>query len=298
MARAFILAMGLMMAVAGGASAQTPAPANPGWTPDPRVDAAFQDAIAVVPLNLRLVERRDAYLSGRESDGEPMTHDDDDRLLAELRGLKIESERMVDVRVSPDDLMGACVDVRLQGCSPLMGGFINLGREDDALPRRLFWQIQDGFTYEDGVQGGWVVLEAEGARLNPLLWDFGGHGYGAPIPMGRDASGYDLIALSGRYGGTGSYNADVVIRWIPTETGSRYAQIDTWSWRGDLDARLPEGLEVWKGVAFDWPNQMASTQLWRSSDGNCCPTGGSALLSFSIADDRLILDEVRVVPAD
>jgi len=69
---------------------------------------------------------------------------------------------------------------------------------------------------------------------------------------------------------------------------------DNFTWREGLGARLPQGLEVWKGVNFAYEALMADTALWRTSDANCCPTGGEAHLDFEIRDDRLTLTGVQV----
>ena len=91
------------------------------------------------------------------------------------------------------------------------------------------------------------------------------------------------------HGGTGAHNADVIFRL--TDSADRpLRQIDNFSWRDDLDDRLPRGLEVWKGVNFAYEALMAETSLWRSNDANCCPTGGEAYLDFEICDDRLVAD--------
>ena len=39
---------------------------------------------------------------------------------------------------------------------------------------------------------------------------------------------------------------------------------------------------------------VAFTPLWRDGDGHCCGTGGTAILSFGIEGDRLILSDVVV----
>jgi hypothetical protein len=69
-----------------------------------------------------------------------------------------------------------------------------------------------------------------------------------------------------------------------------------------VGVELPEGLEIWKGVAFDfsnpWSGYVARTSLWRSDDGNCCPTGGSAEIGLEIEGDKLVGKEAEYTPPD
>lgn len=198
------------------------------------------------------------------------------------------------LRLASDDLASACVAIALEGCRTETGGY--LARPGGPV---LYWQVQGGFTFEDGVSAGFVLLEAGDDGLRPVAWDFGGGAYDPPVwiePPGsgeNEAPGPLHVAVPGIYGGTGAHNADVIFRWAP-ETPARLVQIDNTGWWRDLDDRLPPGLEVWKGVDFRYGALMAVTALWRPGDGNCCPTGGDAALEFIIADDRLTLTNAYV----
>ncbi len=101
------------------------------------------------------------------------------------------------------------------------------------------------------------------------------------------------IATSGISAGSGSGNVDAIFRWSPGGA-QPLTEVDDWSWRETLDEKLPQGLEVWKGVSWNWDNMLALTPLWRASDGNCCASGGDAILNFSFEGDRLVLEDVNV----
>jgi hypothetical protein len=289
LAACLILALGCAAATA----AEDP---RPDWTPAPLVQQAYLGAVAVAPLRRQLAERALAYDRGVGSDGEALSHDDDLYLIEDLTRIADEAERARAIVVQPDSLAGACVEIALSGCSSPMGGYLNLGRgvTEGEPDRRLYWQLQDGFTPEDGVKGGFVLLQQVEGAWRPVVWDHQGYTYLPPVSLGRTDDGAELIAASGRYAGTGYYNADVIMRWTPGRGGGVWEQIDNWTWRDGLNARLPGGLEVWKGVNFNYEIMQATTALWRPNDGNCCPTGGSAVLSFKIEGEALVLDEVRV----
>ncbi|MDP2765605.1 MAG: hypothetical protein Q8O54_12305, partial [Brevundimonas sp.] len=193
---------------------------------------------------------------------------------------------------APPVLGRDCVATGLQGCSSVMGGYLAL-RDG-----RLLWQLQEGFTEEGGISGGIVFFgDAGGARSGstaPIAWSFDGARFDAPVLLsdpGFDGAAY--IAVPGVRAGSGSGNADVLFRWDFPDS-RRLTQIDTWSWRDSLAERLPPGLEILQGIRFDWTNMMAVTPLWQDGDGHCCGTAGTAILSFEIAGDRLVLSDVSV----
>lgn len=188
-----------------------------------------------------------------------------------------------------------CAATGLEGCSSPMGGYLVLDGGG------LHWQVQEGFTDENGVSGGIVFIgDAGAARMGPtapIAWSFDGARFEAPILLaGPEFDGKAYIAVPGIRAGSGSGNADVLFRWDLPDT-RRLTQIDTWSWRDSLDGMLPEGLEIWQGVRFDWSNMVAFTPLWQAGDGNCCASGGTAILDFEIEGDRLILAGVTVQDA-
>ncbi|MBA4001349.1 MAG: hypothetical protein C0461_12240 [Brevundimonas sp.] len=190
------------------------------------------------------------------------------------------------LRTTPALLADGCVPIALSDCHTVSGGYV--ARRDGPT---LYWQLQRGVTETQGIGGGFVLLEleADGTTLRPVAWDYAGYIYGQPEWAGDEGEGGVVhVAVPGVHGGTGAHNADVVFR-LTDDADRPLRQIDNFSWRDDLDARLPRGLEVWKGVNFAYEALMAETSLWRSNDANCCPTGGEAFLDFEIRDDRLAL---------
>ncbi|MGV8929259.1 MAG: hypothetical protein ACOH1E_05875 [Brevundimonas sp.] len=192
----------------------------------------------------------------------------------------------------PPVLGRECVATGLEGCSSPMGGYLAVAGGE------LQWQLQGGYTEENGLSGGIVFIGDAGAAglgpVKPIAWSFDAARFEAPVLLpGGNPDGAVYIAVPGVHAGSGSGNADVLFRWDAPDS-RRLTQIDTWSWRDSLEDKLPEGLEIWHGVRFDWSNMVAFTPLWQAGDGNCCGTGGTATLSFEIEGDRLVVSHVSV----
>ena len=258
----------------------TPALAQSG--PPQAVERAYVTARAVSPTPLSIDRERAAWLMERagstavaETDEQWRTH------WAASVDRDITTRGMV---VLSDDLAQGCIDIRLGGCTSPSGGYVTMGEH------RLFWQLQEGSTPEDGIGAGFVLLADTGANLNPEAWDFDGVFYEPPVVFRQDDNLY--VAVAGRSAGTGSLNVDRLFRWVP---GARepLVQIDNETWRDTLAQHMPPGLSVWKGVAFNYPSLRADTALWRDQDGNCCPSGGQASIQFEIRGDALVVTEVQ-----
>lgn len=249
------------------------------------VDVAYRAALAASPTPRALEAEQILWASDRAAAAASERGHMDEGRIEDLRARLALDRAAGTARPTLAQLLARCLPLGLDGCSA-EGGWLRRG--DGAL---LFWQSQRGSTDEDGLTGAFVLLtgDADGP-LVPAAWGRGGF-YGAPVLLQDEAGTW--VAVPGYYGGSGSHNADVVFRWTE-DAARRLAQIDNTSWRDDLARRLPAGLEVWKGVQIQYEYMGATTPLWQPDDGNCCATGGSAQLSFSLQGDRLILDDVRV----
>lgn len=268
------LLAGLSLLIAGPVVAQTPA-----------LDAALREALAVTPTPASVSDDQANWLAERaEAGAEDLAEVDRDRI-ERLNAAAARDRATRAVAVSPDALARDCVSLGLNGCRSNHGGYLR-GPSGET----LYWQIQEGATDADGVSGGAVLLVRDDDALRPVAWTSGGF-YEPPqlIETGDPAEVY--IALPGYFGGTGRHNADVVFRWRPG-AASPLTEIDTRSWRAGLDARLPDGLQVWKGVQFRWSLLTAQTPLWMADDANCCATGGEATLTFTIREGVLRLSDV------
>ncbi|MFT4955090.1 MAG: hypothetical protein ACI8U3_001472 [Brevundimonas sp.] len=284
--RAWIMGLAAAAALAmwaAGAAAQPAATSSD-------LESAFEAARQVSPVPLSLDRDLAEWTEYGDHSAEGRA-----RRLEDLTIRAARDRAAWDLRTTPADLARACVPIVLRDCQSVAGGHVT--RQDGPT---LYWQVQRGFTEWDGVGGGFVLLqlEADGVTLRPAAWDFEGFVYQQP-EWAEGAGGPDgdlFVAVAGTQDGTGAQNADVMFRIV--EGGERpLVQIDNLSWRDTLDDRLPQGLEVWKGVRFFYGALMAETSLWRTNDANCCPTGGEAFLDFEIRDDRLALTGVQVKDA-
>lgn len=181
----------------------------------------------------------------------------------------------------------ACVPIRLdQGCAVDSVGFFN----DVPDGGRLYWQIQQGASGDDGVGGGIVLLREDGGRLQPILHHFEAWRYEQP-QWRLDEDGVPLLILRGTSRGTSASPMAHVYRWDDT----RWRPIDLDQWTDQVPG-MADGLTIQSGVDIDFERMRAVTPLWRERDGHCCPRGGWARLRFEIRDDVLHLTEVRHTP--
>ena len=153
----------------------------------------------------------------------------------------------------------------------------------------LRYQLQ---TYKDGelqAATGIVVFRLSGDKLTPVV------AIGMTDSLYEEPETFDspfgrLLWLAGHMRGTGNFNAEHVFRYDK----DRLVEIDVTSWLDDLQKRVPKGWAAWKGVYPDYRKFTASTPLWQSGDGNCCPTAGRADILLGLERDRLVLREVTI----
>lgn len=260
----------------------------------PTMEQALRRAREATPLPLSLARDQADWLAGHAE--LPTEFDLAEDVAARIGDLLRQTERDTHMAQTvfrePPRLGRDCAATALRGCSSPMGGYLAL-REAS-----LMWQVQTGFTDEDGVSGGVVFIgDAGAARIGPtapVAWSFDAARFEAPVLLtGPEFDGAVYIAVPGVRAGSGAGDADLLFRWDAPDT-RQLTQIDTWSWRDDLEDRLPPGLEIWQGLRFDWPEMLAFTPLWQPGDGACCGTGGTAILSFEIEGDKLVLSHVTV----
>ncbi|ODT66913.1 MAG: hypothetical protein ABS75_25370 [Pelagibacterium sp. SCN 63-23] len=198
-----------------------------------------------------------------------------------------------------DALDKTCQATELKNCKVLGSGRYNIDWGDEEGAPMLAWQTQSGFTEEDGVLGGFALFVHDSGtwRLLDSGWD--GARFEAPR-LGQDGS---VLHLPGYSGGTGAYNVDRLYVWNDSGDQPVWQNIDLDHWRQDIDTLLPEGLEIWKGVDYDFSDWFygdsnARTPLWRADDGNCCPSGGMAIIHFDLDMDagRLIATGIDHIP--
>lgn len=170
-----------------------------------------------------------------------------------------------------------------QGCRVTASGILW-----SKVGQSIYWQMMDGASGDDGVGAGIVLWAGSGHGTAKLIgWSFDGVVY-EPPRMTQDG----MIWVPGRVAGTGNGNADLLFKW--DHASQSWQDIELESWRDALPMKLPKGFGIWKGVDYDFEGMGASSKLWRDKDGNCCPSGGEALLEFAITGRSLVLKDVRV----
>ena len=197
-----LLSVLVLLGVTVPAEAQVPPPSA-------ELTAAFEAARAASPTARQLEAEQRDWLRYRALDEYGHgTNGDDERVLDLNRWAERDGALRQVTPASPDALT-ACIGPALKGCSSRAAGWLSSPDGD-----RLFWQLQDGFTDEDGITGGFLLLSSGGmGPLRPVAWAFEGYRYEAPTLLIVEGRMY--VAIAGRMQGTGNGNADAIFRWDP-----------------------------------------------------------------------------------
>ena len=259
---------------------------NAQTTPEPEapvadtVEGAYRQALAASPLPYE-IENEHRYWTTAPAD----QRSDETSYLEELQRRIRQDQKASAARTTPAAL-NTCLDVVLKSCGVQSAGFLSMG---DA--GRIWWQIQDGFTDEDGVGGGVVVFEeVAGGQLKPILWTFEGSRYENPY-LEPHGDGQWLLIVPGISRGTGS--GDMTVMMNRRDGGWHAVDMD---WTSRVGDRLG-GFETRHQPRWLFPRLTAWSQLWRADDGNCCGTAGSVEMDFEVIDDRLTLTDAEITPA-
>jgi len=193
----------------------------------------------------------------------------------------------------PEDIDSVCLETILENCEVTASG-----RTSAFEGPSIAFQLQRGESAHNGLGGGVVLFADRGGDWTLLATDFGGFEYEVPLLTARAMT---LLHVPGLVAGTGSINADLLFSYDDDEDAWR--PVDTESWKAEVGPLLPDGLEIWKGVDYDFADwyyaeYTARTELWRAGDANCCPSGGWAIIHFNIVDNVLLPVSVDHSPPD
>lgn len=137
------------------------------------------------------------------------------------------------------------------------------------------------------------VQDGQSPDVQPLLdrtdVEIGMYNYGRPAFISGPGGEFMVVPI--QLTGTGNGNASEYYSW----DGHAWQPLDTKAWLSELSHRLPKDLEIWKGVWPDLRSMRATASLYRRSDGNCCPTGGTALIELAVAHQQLTLKTIEFV---
>jgi uncharacterized protein len=253
---------------------------------DERMAEAYRKAMeaTLAPRALRIDQVH--WLGSRDSAG---TLDDlrgsYDRRIAELPK---EAGKWQSMRRDTDEARArqACVAIPNASEDPCtVDAFANVAGSGDGLAFQL--QSYTNPQYRSG--GGVVVLRRRGTTLTPVIATaVDGVHFSPPVVVQSQAG--KLLDVSGTMEGTGAFNAGSLYLM----DGDKLSEIDTESWLFDLAKRLPKGWGAWKGIFPNYAKLTASTPLWKSGDGNCCPTAGRATLKLGINNGRLVILDLHI----
>lgn len=73
-------------------------------------------------------------------------------------------------------------------------------------------------------------------------------------------------------------------------------EVDLSAIREHTKALLPAGHGIWKGYGLDMTNLCYGIGVWKESDANCCPSGGSVVLKLALNGHRIEVVDSRYSP--
>lgn len=111
--------------------------------------------------------------------------------------------------------------------------------------------------------------------------------FGSPEMVENSDEGV-LIHVAGRRGGSGSGNSDFLL----LREKSGWSDIAMDAWMDQANKALPSGFDLRQGVQFNFREMFVSSPVWREDDGNCCATGGRALIDLAISDGTLTVENL------
>lgn len=100
----------------------------------------------------------------------------------------------------------------------------------------------------------------------------------------------DMLEIPLYLAGTGHFNGSAYYLW----QRDHWQPVDFKHWQRDLQKRLPKGLGVWKGPWPDLRKMHFESSLWRDSDANCCPTGGTVEAELGLDGTRLLIRALKI----
>ena len=276
--RIISLAILALSAATSACNAQTSEPQE-GIVAD-TLDGAYRQALTLSPVRYE-VENDHRYWTTAPADQRL----DEASYVAGLQE-RIRQDQKASAARTTAAALNTCVDVVMKSCTVRSAGFLGMG---DA--GRIWWQIQDGYTDEDGVGGGVMIFEEEaGGGLKPILWTFEGSRYENPY-LEPHGDGQWLLIVPGLSRGTGS--GDMTVMMLHRDGVWRAVDMD---WQSRVGDKLG-GFEARHQPRWLFPRLEAWSPLWRADDANCCGSAGSAEMKFDVVEDRLTLANAEITAA-
>ncbi|OCC23560.1 hypothetical protein MB02_10290 [Croceicoccus estronivorus] len=115
-------------------------------------------------------------------------------------------------------------------------------------------------------------------------------GYFSPPDLVADDENLLLIHVPGVRAGSGAGNADLVLKY----TDDGWQGVDLSYWAEQVNTLLPQGLSIHNSARLDLREMHASSPVWRDSDGNCCATGGTVQIDFTLDGNVLIASRIAL----
>ena len=219
----------------------------------------------------------------------PTTNDLQNDFVGEREDIEREIKAAQSITPSPEPASLAkseCHASALDGCWVAASGYLNSA--DGSV--KLMWQKMLAGRNQPAGTGMLVVWDMAGERAREI-----GHVavegvIDAPHLIEFDESA--LLHIPAHGAGTGWGNRDALFE----HRADGWHNIEMEGWKAELPNHAAKGLELWKGVDYQFEGMSTEFPLWRENDGNCCGTGGTALVHFVVEDNQLKVDDWSFEP--
>ena len=183
--------------------------------------------------------------------------------------------------VSLDTVQDVCLGTELSACKVATAGYAT--SSDDT--HRIAWQTQTGYTLEDGILGGIVLLEPSGDGWSIFATAYDAAHYGTPRLIDTGLLHVPGVGLTDV-----SPTADLLFAH-DTATAD-WAPIDITSWKQMVDPMT--GIMLYKGVDYDF-EAMTGRALFRvDKDAYGGPAHGTVVITFVLEDRTLAYQYQRI----
>jgi len=201
------------------------------------------------------------------------------------------TEIMQTIAFAPDELPALkshCFYRTQASCHVIATGRILAMAQANAMT--VVWQHMMLAPHDGPIMEMIVLGEQTDAQDVKLIGARQVDGYFSPPDLVVDDEDLLLIHVPGVRAGSGAGNADLVLKY----TGDGWQDVDLSHWAEQVNTVLPHGLSIHNSARLDLREMHACSPVWRDNDGNCCATGGTVQIDFTLDGDVLVASRIAL----
>lgn len=165
-----------------------------------------------------------------------------------------------------------------------------IGEIDNFAVYNLFYYFDDGIESKRIDWKSILVRVASGQFRE--IYHLQGEGIEIDPAYFMDAGSTEILATEDSWGGTGNFSYEAYW-WFDKEGPFR---IDTEQALSIALEMIPAGSEIENGSNFNMETLTFLSNVWKTGDAHCCPTGGGVEIKFRLHKGSLIVVSKRFTP--